>query len=393
MDQASVESHFSLTPAVPGRFEWEGETLWFFPETPLDPEQIYTLTVTEGAEASTGRELIETLRWTIAVRPPDILYLNLDVSGGDLWLWDVAGQTATALTETNGAVIDFDPSRTGEKIVYAAVNAEGGSDLWVMDRDGEAEALLLSCGLDYCSQPVWSPDGVWIAYARQDYDDDTGALRASRIWTVNVETKETNALYQSEDAYGHSPSFSPDGQRLASFDLVQSGIRILNLETSEEAIIPTSLEYLGDWSSDGQQYLFTDLLPSVLEPESAIYIADLDDGSIQQALGGNSEGTTFGRPRWSPDGDWLAVALRPTNATVNRTLWILKIDGSEALSVVDDGTADFSSYRWDPWGKQLVFQKYRSGASASPSSIWLWDWESGESVLLVEDAARPVWLP
>ncbi len=393
MNRASAESHFSLAPSLPGRFEWDEDALWFFPETPLDPALSYTLTLSKGAESSSGRELMETARWTITVRSPDVLYLALGESGGDLWRWDTGRQSSIALTETNGTVIDFDPSRTGERIVYAAVNADGGSDLWMVDRDGETETLLLSCGLDYCSQPVWSPDGIWIAYARQAWDNDSGTRQASRIWTANSETGETRPLYQSEDAYGHSPAFSPDGRRLASFDLTQNGIRILDLETSQEAIIPTSLQDLGDWSSDGKYYLFTDLLPSVLEPESALYIADLENESIQQVLGGDTEGTTFSRPRWSPDGDWIAVALRPTNASINRALWVLKIDGSEAVSVEADAAADFSSYRWDVWGKQLVYQKYRPGVPASPSSIWLWDWETGESVLLAEDAARPVWLP
>jgi Tol biopolymer transport system component len=393
MDQASVESHFSLNPAVPGRFEWEAETLRFFPETALNPERTYTLTLSEGAQSASGRELIQSLNWTITVRSPDVLYLSLAEGGGDLWRWDAAEEATKQLTETDGAVIDFDPSRTGEEIVFAALNKDGGSDLWIVDRDGESETLLLSCGPDYCSQPTWSPDGVWVAYARQAYDDASGSRQAPRIWTLNVATQDTNPLYQSDDAYGHSPSFSPDGGRLASYDLTQNGIRILNLETSQEAIIPTSLQDLGDWSADGKRYLFTNLIPSVLESESTLYIADLETGSIQQALGGDVEGTTFSRPRWSPDGEWSAVALRPTNSAANRALWILKIDGSEAIAVANDGTADFSSYRWNPWGTRLVYQTYRSGDPTSPSAVWLWDWESREPVLLAEGAARPVWLP
>lgn len=393
MDPTSAESHFSLTPAVSGRFEWEANTLWFFPDTLLDPEQTYQLTLTAGAQSANERELLETLAWTVTIRPPDILYLVLSQNGGDLWRWDMTAQISHALTETNGAVIDFDPDRTGEKIVYAVVNADGGSDLWRVDRDGMDNTLLLSCGLDYCSQPVWSPDGIWIAYARQMYNSDTGALQASQIWTVNTESKDTTALYQSEDAYGHTPSFSPDGQRLASYDTTHGGIRILNLETSQEAVIPTSLQEIGDWSSDGQSLLFVDLLPSALEPETVIYIANLENVIIQQTLGGDVAGTSFSQPRWSPDGDWIAVSLRPTNTSVNKALWILKTDGSEALSVADTPSANFAAYRWDPWGEQLVYQQLRTGASSLMTSIWLWDWETGESHLLVEGAARPQWLP
>lgn len=393
MDQASVEAHFSLTPTAPGRFEWEEETLLFFPEIPLAPKQTYTLTLSAGAESENGREVNDALSWTFTVRSPDILYLSLAESGGDLWVWDTTEQAAHQLTETRGSVIDFDPSRTGEAVVYAALNSDGGSDLWTVDRNGEAKSMTLDCGPDYCTQPVWSPDDDWVAYTRETYDAATGSHQGSRIWALNMETGDSNPLYQSEDAAGHSPSFSPDGERLASFDLTQNGIRILDLATSQESIIPTSLQDLGDWSADGNRYLFTNLIPSVLESESTLYIADLETQSIQEALGGDVEGTTFSQPRWAPDGEWVAVALRPTNSAANRSLWVLRIDGSEAISVENDGTADASSYRWGPWGKQLVYQTYRSGDPTSPSAIWLWDWDSRESILLTGGAARPIWLP
>jgi Tol biopolymer transport system component len=390
MDRASVETHLSLSPTVAGRIEWEDNTLLFFPETMLNPEQEYKLTLSAGAKSANGQALTDTHRWTISIRTPDILYLVLSDGGGDLWLWDTTQQTAQALTETGGLLIDYAPDPTGERIAYTAANGEGGSDLRLVSRDGQEDSLLAACGNDYCSQPDWSPDGNWIAYSRQKFDPGKGVLRASRVWTLNVATKETTPLYENENVPGQMASFSPDGRSLATYDTSLNGIRILDLETSEETILPTALEEMGDWSTDGRRLLFIDLLPAALEPEVMIYIADLTNGVITQALGGDTEATSFGQPRWTPDENWFAVGLRPTNSTANIALWVLKTDGSNAVSVASEPSANFSSYHWDPWGESLVYQ--RLGFNLQPS-VWIWDMESGENRLIIDGAARPQWLP
>ena len=390
MDQTSVEAHFSLSPTVSGHFDWEEDTLWFFPDTMLDPDQEYQLSLSAGAKSANNRTLLESQQWTLSIRSPDILYLVPGDHGGELWLWDTTLQTTQPLTNTGSRIIDYSPNHTGEWIAYSVENEEGGSDLWLVNRKGTEHKLLLSCRPDYCSQPDWSPDGKWIAYTRQAYDPDKGLLQASRVWTVNVDSSETTPLYENEDSLGQMPSFSPDGTKLASYDTVLDGIRILNLETSEETIVQTSLEEMGDWSADGKSLLFINLLPSALEPEVMIYIADLENESIMQALGGDAEATSFSQPRWTPDGTWIAVSLRPINSTANKALWVLKTDGSDAVSVSDDLSASFSSYHWDYWGKRLIYQ--RLSFSLQPS-VWIWDMETGEKQLLIGEAARPQWLP
>jgi len=392
VDKASAESHFSTTPSVAGSFEWEEDILWFFPDTALDPDQEFLLSLSAGMKSADGRELVESQQWSVSIRSPDILYLVLGEHGGDLWRWDTIRQMAHELTDTGGLVIDFSPSQSGEWIVYAAENGEGGSDLWVVDRNGNENTLLLSCGLDYCSQPDWSPDGAWIAYVRQFYNPDTQHLQAVRVWTVNVETKDTAPLYQDDEAYGQMPSFSPDGQKLASYDIVHNGIRVLDLATSQESIIPSSIQEMADWSADGKRLLFIDLVPSALEPEVTVYIADLENETVLPVLGGTLEGASFSQPRWSPDGEWIAISLRPINASMNRALWVLKLDGSESIPIGFEPSATYSAFQWDPWGGGLVYQRLSIGAGFD-SSIWIWDREIDDNLQLIKNGARPQWLP
>lgn len=393
MDQPSIENHISFTPKTPGRFEWVENTVWFYPDEPLDAARGLTLSLSSGAKSADGQILNASMDWNVSIRPMQIVYLVLDQTGGDLWRWDFSKQAAIPVTDTGGGVIDFSPDRTGESIVYAAENAKGGSDLWVTNRMGDQSKLIVDCGLDYCSEPVWSADGALIAYAHQTANATTGMLQSPQIWLYDSQTLKSEPLYPEESIAGELPTFSPNGVWLAFYDISENALRVLNLATSQETLIPTDVEAMGDWSPDGNQLLFTDLVPSALEPEAALYIADLENNTITRALAEDSEGTIFIQPRYSPDGEWIAVSLRPVNSTGNKALWVLKLDGSEINLIANQENANYTSYQWNPSGQRLVYQQFDSGGPTFQSSIWLWNWQTDQSQMLIENGSRPAWLP
>ena len=114
---------------------------------------------------------------------------------------------------------------------------------------------------------------------------------------------------------------------------------------------------------------------------------------LRAALAEDSDGTSFSQPRYSPDGDWIAVSLRPVNSTGNRALWVLKLDGSEIKLITNQQNANYTSYQWSPSGLRLVYQRLDTGSSTFQSSIWLWSWSMDESQMLIENGSRPVWIP
>ena len=394
MISTSVETHFSISPHVEGELYWEdAQTLWFTPSGLLDPETAYLFTIAAGAEAESGRKLLQDYSWTVPVRQPDILYLVLDEAGGDIWRYETETGLTYPLTNTAGNVVDFSVDLTGEWIVFSQVNTQGGSDLWQIDRNATETIMIADCHLDQCSQPAWSPDGGWIAYSREEYSVEDSLYQPARVWTLFTQTKETNRLYDNPDVFGHSPSFSPDGKRLATYNTNQNAIRILNLETSQESVIPSVLLGVGEWSPDGKKMLYTDLVPSVLEPNVGVYIADLESQQVDHAFGEFIPDTDFSPPRWSPDGKWVAFSARPVGGGISKRIWIINLDEGDPIPLTDDPTATFSNYRWDPWGNQLVFQRFPISGPFSHASLWLWDRATGETRLLVEDGARPEWLP
>jgi Tol biopolymer transport system component len=393
MNIDSVKEHFSILPEVKGDMISEGNSIWFIPNDKLNPDQVYRVSIDPGAQGSSGRKLRKPIVWEVKVREPDLLYLVVAYTGGDLWLYDTTTGETQPLTHTQGELIDFMPSPTGDQIAYAKHNSAGGSDIWRIDRDGRYPQILLNCGMDRCSEIAWSPDGIWIAYARESFDHDLERYLPARVWTINSQTGETTPIYQRTEAYGHSPSFSPDGKRLATYDSVQNAIRILKLETSQESAIPSVYPDVGNWSPNGEEMIFVDLVPGVLEPNVGLFIVNFVDKEIRDAFGDFIPGMDFDPPQWSPDGDWIAFAARPVNTAAGKGLWIENLDRSEKIPLTEDPAGSFSGYRWDPWGEQLVFQRYPISGPMFSTSLWVWDHSTGESRLLIDQGARPEWLP
>ena len=104
---------------------------------------------------------------------------------------------------------DVSFSSDGKRIAFSAVNA-----IWVMDFPGGSPQRLTN--VDRTGegefQPVWSPDGKWIAYVTLD-DSTGGHINKVRVDGASprkpVQVTRQRALYQD-------PAWSPDGKRLVA---------------------------------------------------------------------------------------------------------------------------------------------------------------------------------
>lgn len=389
MDEESVQRAFTLSPNTDGVTFWQENTFWFRPIRAYEKSVDYQARLSGEVKTSEGKSVDVDQTWTFTVREPSLLHFVPAVEGGEVWKSQADGSGTIQLTFTDNKVLEFSSDRTGETILFTVQNDLGGRDLWLMDRNGEDQQLFLNCGQDLCSEPTWSTDKQTIAYTREVYLDEEGGYQPARVWTADAESGQTAQLYKSDIAFGHSPSFSPDGNKLATYDTLNNGIRILDLTSSQESIIPTFIPGSGDWSPDGSKIIFTDLVAAENEPSVAVYTMDLETDDIQQVLSTGEGDTDFSQPRWSPNGGSIAVSLRPVNANISKTLWVFRLDGSFSRQISDDLSATFTAYQWDSWGDRLVYQRY--DLSGGNSSIWVW--ASGENIKIIENGIRPQWLP
>ena len=389
----TVEGAFDLSPDLHGQTFWEDNTFWFRPIQAFNQDTHYKAELIGSLQTAEGQQISVNLTWEFNIREPELIYFVREGDLGEIWRSAPDGSQNQQLSKTGGNVFDFAPDQSGSWIAFTAENESNGRDLWIMDRDGEKQHMLIDCQQDICSEPTWAMDQTWLAYSRQAHNEGTGGYQPSQIWKVAAQSGETIPLDQDYPIFGYSPSFSPDGEKLAIYDSTHQAIRIFDLQTSEEALISRTLPGSVSWSSDSSQIMFTDEVSAVMEPFIDLYVADLSTGEVTTAFSEATTDTDFGQPKWSPDGEWIAVSLRPVNAAVSKMLWVISLGGNRNIQITDDQSATFSAYQWNPWGSILVYQRLALGSSEPQVSIWVWDWQTQESTMIVENASRPAWLP
>ncbi|MEA3327197.1 MAG: hypothetical protein U9R53_07790 [Chloroflexota bacterium] len=393
MVHETVEGAFSISPDTSGQIFWEEDTIWFRPIQAFIQDKPYQAHLQGDLETADGQTITLDRTWDFSIREPELIYYVREGDLGEIWRCTSDGSQARQLSFTSGNVFDFSPDQSGSWIAFTVQNESGGRDLWIVDRDGEDQQLLINCRQDICSEPAWSIDQTWIAYSRETYTEETGGYQPSQVWRVDIHSSETSPFYQNKILFARSPSFSPDGKKLATYDATEHMIHVLDLQTLQETLIPRTLPGTVSWSSDGSQIMYTDELPAAMEPFVDIFVADMDTSEVRTALSEATMDTEFGHPHWSPDGNWVAVSLRPVNAAISKMLWVISLKGERNLAITEDQSATFSAYRWDPWGNSLVYQRMALGSSDPKVSLWRWDWQTKREILIVDNGARPEWLP
>lgn len=138
----------------------------------------------------------------------------------------------------------------------------------------------------------WSPDGRQIAYSATTTETSTGGVTASSGYGVGVLDVRTGA--HRLVAEGNSPTWSPDGKRLA-FNCDEQ-LCTVDADGSNAAVVPGSARMQSaDWSPDGS---------ALLAGRSAAYYTSLGaevvvvtlDGAVRTVISDAFNG------RWAPDG-------------------------------------------------------------------------------------------
>lgn len=396
MQRDSVESRLSFDPLLEGSFNWEGngdQVISFWPARPLQPGQRYIIHLAAQARSQNGRVIAKAQTWQVIIRQVELLYLSPS-QAPELWKISSSGQNRTRLSSTGGRIIDYGVSFDGNNIVYSVKNWEQGIDLWEMDRRGGSAQILLACGIDWCSNPTYSPDSTLIAYSRRRISGLPGRQpETPHIWILDRATQTTTELFANSQAGGSWAAWSPDGRFLAFYDEISGGVRVYNIASRENFLLPAADGTGIEWSPDSVSLLYLQAGISGEIPYSAVYQVNVRTQETRKILG--EDAADYSVPAWSTDGRWAVVGQRLAGGSLTRQLWLISLpaDQDERQAITDNVLFNHGGYHWEPGGSRLVYQRLEFGSSDSLPQVAVWNRQNGQTLLLAEDAFQPLWIP
>lgn len=402
MDPASVQAHLRIEPAIEGRVAGEGREFQFRPRVAWAPDTTYTVTLEAGMASAQGRPLAQEQTWAFRTRAPGLVYLGRTEPEGEVrqvFLLDREGVAPRALTEHPTGVWDVAAHPQGEALVYSVLRADGGADLWWMDRQGGGQKVLLACPGEACLNPAWSPDGGQIAYERRGIWAGAPNLEAnaSRIGVYDLGSGEDRELFDY-DVAAHSPLWSPDGSQLAYLSPLLHGIEVYDLNTQELQQFGNDWGAAPTWSPDGRSLAVAELMLAGEALVVRLVRIDLEQEAMVD-ISGDEDMVKDVAPAWSPGGGWIAFGRQFLDAerwTPGRQVWLTRPDASEAYGLPSEPGLDRFGFVWRPDGGALAYlaSDLSDGLQAAPRvSVWVFDFAAGQAVRVAEEGVLPRWLP
>jgi Tol biopolymer transport system component len=249
-------------------------------------------------------------------------------------LMSLEGEKLGKIPNLPRTAVDVSVSSDGRMIAFSKAPYTG---IWTIGVDGTD----LQRVEQHTTSPSWSPDGSRIA-----------SFGAGVVYTTDTDGNQRRTSlgcgigFGSEVAY---PKWSPDGSKILCTRLSGSGdthgnALVVWVVPGSDQVRPTVLAgesgvnaWDGAWSPDGTQIAFsrgdtgTDFDVKTATPSYDIWIMDAD-GSNQRPLVKSDKGAEVG-PFWSPDGTMIAY----TSVGETRSVWVVDV-ASGRTRLVGPGT-------------------------------------------------------
>jgi TolB protein len=198
-------------------------------------------------------------------------------------------------------------SPDGRSLAFVS-SRSGQADIWVMDLATKATRNLTNHPAgDF--RPAWSPDGQWLAFS-SDRDSshprspkgDFTIRHSTEIYVVKANGSDLRRVTQ-DGQYGGSPTWSPDGGKLAFYATTIQEVRNI---TSPLRLRGTSQIEFVDLKTGARQALTSGSgekwSPHWLSPDKVGYVTGGPEGGVETTNGSSGARGEFSSPNWSADG-------------------------------------------------------------------------------------------
>jgi TolB protein len=238
-----------------------------------------------------------------------------------------------------------------------------GQTIRVVDSDGANDVQIPADS--NATSPAWNPDGTRLVY-------NTYGANARIVMTDLTTGRETVISAKVRNSSPTTPIFSRDGNSVLfarSDDDSRSRLYRVQLGGGDPVLIEESrgISSSPTFSPDGRRLaLMTDRLG-----HNEVYIIDADGSNpvwITQIAGDVNESNYRGEPDWSPDGVTVALQSR-----VSGSFQIMSVNMQDNVARLLTDAGENQSPSWAPDGRHIVFTSNRSGSD----QLWVIDTRSG----------------
>jgi hypothetical protein len=210
-----------------------------------------------------------------------------------------------------------------------------GNDIHVFGADGGAFMHFATPRQHYSGDVAWSPGGTRIAYTSDEVGNGS-------IYIVRADGSDPRAIVVGESGRGaFHPAWSPDGKWIAlAREVNEDHETDLYLVRPDGTGLHKLLERPGtetgpSWSPDGTTIVFSgsEWRSGESGPRESIFTVPVAGGEVKRLTTGDHDID----PVWSPDGTQIALERSPIvpEGTDERRVWIMDADGSDARPITD----------------------------------------------------------
>jgi tricorn protease len=269
----------------------------------------------------------------------------------NVWAYDLDKKTHRQVTTFGDYDVKW-PSVGSDAIVF-----ENGGWLYVLDLPSEKLHKLSVQVPD--DKPATRAEYRAVAEWMGGMDLSPSAKRAviearGDLFSVPAEKGDVRALTNTPGARERDPVWSPDGKWIAclSDESGEYQIHVIGADgkTPGRQVThePGTFRYALAWSPDSRKLAFAD-------KTGQLYWCEVSSGKVTSV--DKAEFGEIRTYRWSPDSKWVAYN-KPTGAGFN-VIWLYSLTGNHTAAVTDGMTDDFSP-SFDPGGRYLYFVSRRT---------------------------------